>query len=127
MDDSGRTDDSEALGPIAALSGLLSVAFGAFAAHGMSNHLEAQSLLRTGAQYEAIHALAALAALALIASPRGRMLTAWLFLLGSVLFCGSLYALALGAPRITGAITPVGGLLFMAGWASFAWSLRRAK
>ncbi|MDE2355254.1 MAG: DUF423 domain-containing protein [Alphaproteobacteria bacterium] len=119
-------DDSAGLTRIAALSGLFSVAFGAFAAHGMANHLEAQSLLKTGAQYEAIHALAALAALAILKTPRGRILTAWLFLLGSVLFCGSLYALALGAPRITGAITPVGGLLFMAGWASFALNAGRA-
>jgi uncharacterized membrane protein YgdD (TMEM256/DUF423 family) len=102
---------------LAALSGLLSVVAGAIATHAISDP-GARELLRTGANYEAIHALAALAAVALT---RNAERPAWiapaLFLGGTVLFSGSLYALALGAPRWTGAITPFGGLSFMAGWA----------
>ncbi len=106
---------------LAALSGLISVAAGAFAAHGIADPA-AKELLRTGSQYEAIHALATLAWVALAPS-RGPG-ASWppaLFLAGSALFSGSLYALALGAPRWTGAVTPLGGLLLLAGWAVFAW------
>jgi len=105
---------------LAALSGLLSVAAGAFAAHAVRDP-GARELLRTGANYEAIHALAALAAVALARNAhRPARLAPALFLGGTVLFSGSLYALALGAPRWTGAITPLGGLSFMAGWAVLA-------
>jgi uncharacterized membrane protein YgdD (TMEM256/DUF423 family) len=109
---------------LAAASGLISVATGAFATHGMAAHPAAQELLRTGAQYEALHALAALAAVAL-ARGAGRAcasLAPALFLVGTVLFSGSLYALAFGAPRLVGVITPLGGLSFMAGWAWLVWS-----
>ncbi len=105
---------------LAAASGLVSVAAGAFAAHGIEDP-GARELLHTGAQYEAIHALATLAAVALAGRDgRSPVLAPSLFLGGSVLFSGSLYALALGAPRWTGAITPVGGLAFMAGWVALA-------
>jgi uncharacterized membrane protein YgdD (TMEM256/DUF423 family) len=109
---------------LAAASGLISVATGAFATHGMAAHPAAQELLRTGAQYEGLHALAALAAVALArGTGRGSALAApALFLGGSVLFSGSLYALAFGAPRLVGAITPLGGLSFMAGWAWLIWT-----
>jgi uncharacterized membrane protein YgdD (TMEM256/DUF423 family) len=109
---------------LAAASGLISVASGAFATHGMAAHPAAQELLRTGAQYEGLHALAALAAVALARGLGGRSATVApaLFLGGSVLFSGSLYALAFGAPRLVGAITPLGGLSFMAGWAWLVWS-----
>jgi len=53
--------------------------------------------------------------------PRARFAPAW-FLAGTLLFCGSLYALAFGAPRIVGIVTPFGGLAFMAGWAVLAWA-----
>ena len=101
---------------LAAISGLVSVVAGAFAAHSVKDP-GARELLRTGATYEATHALATLAAVAL---GRGTGLVPALFLGGTVLFSGSLYALALGAPRVTGAITPIGGLAFIAGWAVFA-------
>jgi len=107
---------------LAALSGFFSVAAGAFAAHGVADP-GAREWLRTGASYEAIHALATLAVVALF--PTGARRAAWppvLFLLGSVLFSGSLYAMALGAPRWLGAVTPFGGLLFLAGWATLAWA-----
>lgn len=105
---------------LAAISGLVSVAAGAFAAHAAKDP-GARELLRTGATYEVTHALAALAAVALgRQGGRGAGLAPALFLGGTVLFSGSLYALALGAPRIVGAITPIGGLGFIAGWAVFA-------
>jgi uncharacterized membrane protein YgdD (TMEM256/DUF423 family) len=105
---------------LAAASGLLSVAAGAFAAHAVAGTV-AKELLRTGAQYEAIHALATLAAVSLAGDRARAGLAPLLFLGGTALFSGSLYALALGAPRWIGAITPLGGLAFMAGWASLAF------
>jgi uncharacterized membrane protein YgdD (TMEM256/DUF423 family) len=110
---------------LAAVSGLMSVAAGAFGAHA-AHDLAARELFRTGAAYQLGHALAA--AVAILAGERvGRTggLAAPLFLGGTILFSGSLYALALGAPRAIGAVTPVGGLLFMAGWAMLAWAAVR--
>ncbi len=66
-------------------------------------------------------ALSGLFAVAAGAMPRARFAPA-LFLAGTLLFSGSLYALAFGAPRIVGVITPVGGLCFLAGWAVLAWA-----
>lgn len=107
---------------LAAVSGFIAVAAGAFAAHGVSDP-GARELLRTGAQYQAIHALAALLAVALGSSGGKRGgLTPGLFLAGTLLFSGSLYAMALGAPRLLGAVTPLGGLMFLAGWAGLAIS-----
>jgi uncharacterized membrane protein YgdD (TMEM256/DUF423 family) len=106
---------------LAAVSGMLSVAAGAFAAHGIADPA-AKEWLRTGANYEAIHALATLAAALLPADARRAGWPPALFLLGSLLFSGSLYAMALGAPRWLGAVTPLGGLLFLAGWAALAWA-----
>ena len=107
---------------LAALSGLISVAAGAFGAHSADNPL-AEDLLKTGANYQAIHALATLACAAFAgAAARRAAFAPALFLGGAVLFSGSLYALALGGPRWLGAVTPIGGLLFMAGWAVLAWA-----
>ncbi len=101
---------------LAAASGLVSVAAGAFAAHAVRDP-GVKELLHIGSNYEAIHALASLAAIALAKDDdRPTNLAPALFLGGTVLFSGSLYALALGAPRLVGAITPLGGLAFMAGW-----------
>jgi len=106
---------------LAAISGLLAVAFGAFAAHGLTQAKPIE-WLHTGSQYQMVHALAVFAALALHrAGAKGMGLAAALFLVGTVLFSGSLYAMALGGPRLLGAITPLGGLSFMAGWALMAW------
>jgi len=107
---------------LAAASGFVAVAAGAFGAHGLADP-RAQELMRTGATYELAHALAAgLAAVLASLGARRARLAAALFLVGSGLFSGSLYALALGAPRLVGAVTPVGGLAFLAGWAVLAWS-----
>jgi uncharacterized membrane protein YgdD (TMEM256/DUF423 family) len=106
---------------LAAISGLLAVAFGAFAAHGLTQAKPIE-WLHTGSQYQMVHALAVFAALALHrAGAKGMGLAAALFLVGTVLFSGSLYAMALGGPRLLGAVTPLGGLSFMVGWAVMAW------
>ncbi|PZQ60754.1 MAG: DUF423 domain-containing protein [Sphingomonas taxi] len=99
---------------LAALSGALAVAAGAFGAHGASG--AAVEWLKTGAHYQLVHALAALLALRLEA--RG---PAWLFVTGGALFAGTLYLMALGLPRWLGAVTPIGGTLLIAGWLWLAW------
>lgn len=105
---------------LAAIGGLLAVAMGAFGAHGMSDN-QARGWLTTGATYLMTHSLAVFAA-AFVASGGGRMARHCppVFLAGALIFSGSLFAMAMGAPRILGAVTPVGGLLFMAGWAMLA-------
>ena len=102
---------------LAALSAAIAIAAGAFGAHRAEGI--AVEWLRTGGQYQLIHAVAALVALRFEA--RG---VAWLFVAGGAIFAGTLYAMALGAPRWLGAITPVGGTLLIVGWLWFAWSLR---
>lgn len=104
---------------LAASSGALAVGAGAFGAHGASG--QAAEWLKTGAQYQLIHAVAALVALQMEA--RG---PAWLFVAGGAVFAGTLYLMALGAPRWFGAITPVGGALLIAGWLWLAWAGMKA-
>ncbi len=107
---------------LAAAGGFASVGFGAFAAHGVADP-HSRELLRTGALYGFIHALATFgcATLLQIGGRRARFAPAF-FLGGVVLFSGSLYAMALGAPAWLGAITPLGGLAFLIGWAIMAWA-----
>ena len=103
---------------LAALSGAMAVAAGAFAAHGASGR--AAELLRTGGLYQLVHAVAAVAVLG---HGKGQG-AAWLFVLGGAVFGGSLYAMAFGAPHILGAVTPLGGLALIGGWlwlAAGAW------
>lgn len=109
---------------LAAAGGFVAVAVGAFAAHGVSDP-KAQEWLRTGAMYGFMHTMAtfACATLMQVGARRARFAPA-LFLSGVVLFSGSLYAMALGAPRWLGMVTPIGGLLFLAGWAVLAWAAR---
>ena len=106
---------------LAACGGFLSVAIGAFAAHGVSDP-RAVELLKTGATYAFMHSLAvfACAVVVTLGGVRARH-AAPFFLGGVVLFSGSLFALAAGAPTLTGAITPFGGLSFLVGWAILAW------
>jgi uncharacterized membrane protein YgdD (TMEM256/DUF423 family) len=109
---------------LAAVAGFTSVAFGAFAAHGVSDP-KAQEWLRTGALYGFVHALATFACAAVVqAGGRRARFAPVFFLSGVLLFSGSLYAMALGAPRWLGAVTPLGGLLFLAGWGVLAWAAR---
>ena len=110
---------------LGALAMALAVALGAFGAHALKARLapEALDIWRTGVTYHAWHALALVAVglLMLHAPGSGALRVAgWLFAAGIVLFGGSLYALALGAPRAFGAVTPFGGLAFIAGWVAFA-------
>lgn len=113
-----------------ALSGLLAVALGAFGAHGLKHYLSPEKLaiFHTATQYQMYHALALLGVGVLIRlSPATKTLkiSGLAFILGTVLFCGSLYALALGAPTVTGIITPFGGISFLAGWWWLLLSARR--
>ena len=113
---------------VAALSGALAIAIGAFAAHGLDLSTEAgrkaREWLQTGSHYGMIHALAIVAVVALARSAALNLPWAFvaqcLFLAGSVLFPGALYALAFGGPRWFGAVAPIGGLAFIAGWGALA-------
>jgi uncharacterized membrane protein YgdD (TMEM256/DUF423 family) len=114
---------------IAALSGCFSVAAGAFGAHGLKERLAPDHLaiFETGARYQMYHALALLAvawAASQWPSP-GIRASGWCFLAGTFLFSGSLYILALTGVRWLGAITPVGGVAFLAGWILLAWGAWR--
>ena len=109
-----------------AVAALLGVALGAFGAHALRDRLtpELLAVFETGVRYHFYHAFALLAA-AYAASrwPEGAAAVAgWLFLAGIVLFSGSLYLLALTGVRWLGAITPLGGIAFIAGWAALTWT-----
>ncbi|NIB39560.1 DUF423 domain-containing protein [Pseudomaricurvus alkylphenolicus] len=106
---------------LASVSGLLAVVLGAFAAHGLKGRVDAAMLsaFQTGVQYQFYHTLALiLVALLLLRFPEsGMFLWAGIaFVVGILLFSGSLYALALGGPRWLGPVTPLGGVSFMVGW-----------
>lgn len=109
---------------VAAILGGLSVLCGAFAAHGLSGRLDAASLalFETAARYQMYHALAmGLAGLLLRTTPsRQAQAAALLFLIGTALFCGSLYLLVFTGIKMLGAVTPLGGLAFVAGWVLLA-------
>ena len=108
----------------AAALGFLCVAAGAFAAHGLSDP-QPQGWIRTGATYGLAHVAASLGALALArGGAPGARLAAPLFLFGVLLFSGSLAAMALGAPRWLGAVTPLGGAALIAGWIALALAAR---
>lgn len=108
---------------LAGVSGLLAVAFGAFAAHGVTDP-QAQEWLRTGGQYQLPHAAAVFACFTVLRAGGGRpaRVAAWLFLAGALFFSGSLYLLAATGVRAWGAVAPVGGMLLMAGWATLGWA-----
>ncbi|WP_298091114.1 DUF423 domain-containing protein [uncultured Sphingomonas sp.] len=102
---------------LAALSGAIAVAAGAFGAHGAEG--EAIELFKTGAHYQMVHAVLALLALRYEAPG-----PALLFVTGAAIFAGTLYAIGFGGPTWLGAITPLGGAGLIAGWLWLAWSLR---
>ncbi len=116
---------------LASLSGMLAVAFGAFGAHALKGRLDdhAQGVFQTAVQYHFYHSLALLAVGVIALSyPQAALLrsSGWLFIVGIVIFSGSLYLLSLSGLRWLGAITPLGGLAFIAGWACLAaasWKL----
>ena len=102
----------------------LAVILGAFGAHGLKAILEpsALSVFQTGTQYHFYHSLALLLVGILVFHFPGRRLiwAGYLFALGIVLFCGSLYGLSIFKWRVLGPVTPVGGLLFILGWGLMA-------
>ena len=115
---------------LGSLSAFIAVALGAFAAHGLKSRLEPAMLatFETGVRYHMYHALALLAVgWACTRWPGGAaQASGWLFVAGTVLFSGSLYALSLTGVRWLGAITPVGGVAFLAGWLCLAWAAWKA-
>ena len=102
---------------VGAVFAFLGVALGAFGVHALRDRLSAEMLAiyQTGVQYQMIHALAMVALGAQERVPA--RVTGWCFAIGVVVFSGSLYALAMTGIRMFGAITPFGGLCFLAGWA----------
>lgn len=116
---------------IGAWSGALGVALGAFGAHGLKSRVtaEAVAVWETAARYHVLHALALLAtAWACDRWPGAYAQSAgWLFVAGTLLFSGSLYALTLTGVRALGTITPIGGLCFIAGWICLALSAMRGR
>jgi uncharacterized membrane protein YgdD (TMEM256/DUF423 family) len=114
---------------IAAINMAIAVALGAFGAHGLENIVSAQQLewWHTATLYLFIHALGLLVVGLLIRLKYTTQTTAWLLQIGIIIFAGSLYAMTLGAPRWFGAITPIGGVLMIAGWLWLALSTFRLE
>ena len=116
---------------LASLSGMLAVIFGAFGSHALKGKLDAYSIgvFETAVQYHFCHSLALLAVgILALSQPQTTMLksSGWLFTIGIVVFSGSLYLLSVTGMRWLGAITPLGGLAFIGGWACLAatgWKL----
>jgi uncharacterized membrane protein YgdD (TMEM256/DUF423 family) len=116
-------------GALACLLAFLAVAAGAFGAHALRARVSAEMLAvyETGARYQMYHALALLGVAWVVSRWPGPLAIAagWLFVAGILLFSGSLYLLALSGVRWLGAITPVGGVAFLAGWLAMALHLWR--
>jgi uncharacterized membrane protein YgdD (TMEM256/DUF423 family) len=117
---------------LGAITAMLSVVLGAFGAHMLEERISADALdvYQTGVQYHMFHA-AGILLIALFmdraSSPKIAVWAARLLLIGIVLFSGSLYALALSDVKVLGAITPLGGVAFIAGWICLALAARSAK
>ena len=112
-----------------ALFALVGVALGAFGAHWLAGRLEPRDLtiFETGVRYQMYHAFALLAlAWAVTRWPGGALsLAGGAFVVGILIFSGSLYLLVLTDTRWLGAVTPFGGLAFLVGWAAMAWGIFR--
>jgi len=110
---------------LGSLSGFLGVAMGAFAAHALRGRLDAElmAIFEVGARYQMYHALALLAVGWACTRWQGTLVAAsgWLFVVGTALFSGSLYAISLTDIRSLGIITPLGGLAMLAGWLCLGW------
>jgi uncharacterized membrane protein YgdD (TMEM256/DUF423 family) len=115
-------------GLLVGLAGASAVMLGAFGAHALRNVLDAahHELWHTAVEYHFWHALALALAVA-CGSGKASRVAIWAFALGVLLFSGSLYGLALGAPRWLGIVTPLGGVAFMVGWLALGLSLRSAR
>lgn len=114
---------------LGSLSGLIGVAAGAFGAHGLRARLTPEMLevWETAARYQMYHALALLAVGWAVTRWPGTPTSAagWLFVAGTLVFSGSLYLMSLSGLRWLGAITPIGGVAFLAGWACLIWAALR--
>ena len=112
---------------IAAINLAIAVALGAFGAHGLKTMVSIQQLewWQTATLYWFIHGLGLLLVGILIRLNYATQMTAWLLQIGVIIFAGSLYAMTLGAPRWFGAITPIGGVIMIAGWLWLAVSTAR--
>lgn len=114
---------------VMALLGASAVLLGAFGAHALAGTLDVRgaSLWQTAVGYQFWHALAFTVGAFVAPRGRARRLALASFVIGIVLFCGSLYALALGAPERLGIVTPVGGLAFVVGWLALANAFGRRR
>ena len=116
---------------LGAMLAMIGVAAGAFGAHALKSRLTPDMLavFEVGVRYQLVHALALLAVAWAITRWPGRaaLYAGALFIAGIVLFSGSLYLLALTGERSLGAITPFGGVAFLAGWACLAWAAWRSS
>ena len=114
---------------IAAINMAIAVALGAFGAHGLKGLVNVQQLewWHTATLYLFVHALGLLLVGLLIRLRYATHTTAFLLQIGIIIFAGSLYAMTLGAPRWFGAITPIGGVLMIAGWLWLAMTTFRLK
>lgn len=114
-----------------AINALLSVAAGAFGAHGLKDRVTPRHLevFETAARYQMYHAFALIAVAWLASRAPSVTVTAsgWCFLAGIILFSGSLYAITLTGVNGFGRITPIGGLLFIIGWSLLAWTAVRTS
>jgi uncharacterized membrane protein YgdD (TMEM256/DUF423 family) len=111
---------------IGAVAAFLGVTLGAFGAHGLRGRLSPEmfAVFQTGVQYHMYHALALLLVSGIMGRTGGWLIqtAGWAFVAGIVLFSGSLYVLAISGITMLGAITPIGGLAFLIGWACLAFA-----
>ena len=114
-----------------ALFGFLFVALGAFGAHGLKTLMSAeqQAWFRTGNLYLGIHAMAIIfcGILHHLFLTRSIAMSGWLFLTGILIFSGTLFLMALGGPRWLGAVTPIGGTLFLIGWGTLVYGILKSR
>jgi uncharacterized membrane protein YgdD (TMEM256/DUF423 family) len=115
---------------IGALSAFIGVAAGAFGAHGLKSRMNTEmlSVFEVGVRYQMYHAFALIIAAGVQSKWPSTLITTggWLFVIGTILFSGSLYLMSMTEVRWLGAITPLGGLAFLAGWVCMAWGAWRA-
>jgi uncharacterized membrane protein YgdD (TMEM256/DUF423 family) len=114
-----------------AVFGFLFVALGAFGAHGLKTLMSAeqQGWFRTGNLYLGIHAMAIIfcGILHHLFLTRSIAMSGWLFLTGILIFSGTLFLMALGGPRWLGAVTPIGGILFLIGWGTLVYGILKSR